>query len=415
MGCNVTFVRASSSDESINSNILKKILMGLISLINENTFTNDLQTQRDVLTLILKKAFPTEDLASIARHRFPYLQKILRLTWDMSPAPSFASSSSQRSPINYSYFNDQDEVNTSAESHHLTISIIIRAIISLIQGNGSSGTVLIIDNAHYMCSMTWREITKLVTLHCPLLIILTFRIHEAQNKLFSYRQRSYATESGLEENVNTVTRIGRCASNFILSTLQHRYEAAQDNKQKTSHTGLEINTRHYSDYISLLARLSPLNSSSLILKPLNHQSVTKIFSKIFEETTSTPRGLAYDNLVKSVYDLSHGIPYWIWKIIKFMKSSHDPILNFHSKSFICYLLDKFTETEKNVIKCASVIGIEFHVDVLRKMIAPFLISELEEILMSLVDGGLINLINDKLFIFRSSIIREYIYSLIPPR
>jgi class 3 adenylate cyclase len=418
MGCNVTFVRASSSDESIDFNILKKILIGLISLINENTFTNDLQTQKDVLISILKKAFPTEDLSSIAQNRFPSLQKILRLSWDMSSLPSSSSTlSSLRSSIGSC---DQGRMNTKPDSH-LTISTIIRAIIGIIQGNGSSGNVLIIDNAHYMCSMTWSEITKLVTLHCPLLIILTFRIHEAQNKLFSSGSRhgdggGTDTSSGAEMNVNTVTRIGRSASNFILSTLQRRYEAAQGDKQNTSHGGLEI-ARHYTDYISLLSKLSPLNSSSLVLKPLNHQSVKKIISKVISSIDYTSRAemSSYDPLVKSVYNLSHGIPYWIWKIIKFMKSSHDPILNFHYKSFICYLLDKFTETEKNIIKCASVIGVEFHVDVLRSMIAPFLVPELEEILLSLVDGGLINLINAKLFIFRSSILREYIYSLIPPR
>jgi class 3 adenylate cyclase len=407
MGFNVTFVRASPIDEAIDFNILKKIIVGLISLINENAFTNDLQTQREVITSLLKKAFPTEDMKSLTQNRFPYLRKVLQLTWELVPSPEVGQSYSL--PPSH----QQEQHGSQLERNCQTITMIIRAIIGMLQGNGSSGNVVIIDNAHFMCSSTWKEITKLITLHCPLLVVLTFRIHEVGNlsELKKRNESLCSTNEPKESNCKGTSSLAQCASSFFLSTLQRRYEEQHGNS-------VEI-VRHSAEYATLLTKLSSLNSSSLHLKPLNFQSFVKIFYKTFspsDSNASSRFGLNDHHAVtvKSVYRLSQGIPFWIWKIIKFLKFSGDPIANFDYRSFICCLLDKFTETEKNIIKCASVVGAEFHVDVLKRMIAPFLLPELEDILFSLVDSGLINLINGKLFFFRSPKIREYIYSLIPP-
>jgi hypothetical protein len=347
-------------------------------------------------------------MVTITRSRFPYLQKVLQLAWELVPPEG------EQTQHPSSSLRQQKQFGNQLENNH-TISIIFRAVIGMLQGNGSSaGNVVIIDNAQFMCSSTWREMTKFVALHCPLLVVLTFRIHEIGN-LHELKKRNESPLFPNNELGSNVT--ARCASSFFLSTLQRRYEEQHGNY-------IEI-VRHSIEHETLLTNLSPLNSSSLFLKPLNFQSFVKIFCKTFSSSfdfsnhviSSKSNGLNDDQqqTVRSVYHLSQGIPFWIWKIIKFLKSSGDPLANFDHRSFICCLLDKFTETEKNIIKCASVVGVEFHVDVLKRMIAPFLLPELEDILFSLVDSGLINLINAKLFFFRSTMIREYIYSLIPPR
>jgi predicted ATPase len=89
-------------------------------------------------------------------------------------------------------------------------------------------------------------------------------------------------------------------------------------------------------------------------------------------------------------------------------------LRFDHQLLMGCVLDKFTDAEKNVIKCAAVIGEEFSLDLLVCILAPFLLGELEDLLLSLVDGGVIFRMADGVFSFRSSLVRGFTYSLIPP-
>ena len=89
-------------------------------------------------------------------------------------------------------------------------------------------------------------------------------------------------------------------------------------------------------------------------------------------------------------------------------------MKFDHQVLIGCVLDQFTDAEKSVIKCASVIGEEFSVQLLSIILEPFLLAEIDDLLLSLVDGGVVFRMASGVYSFRSSLVREFTYSIIPP-
>ena len=79
------------------------------------------------------------------------------------------------------------------------------------------------------------------------------------------------------------------------------------------------------------------------------------------------------------------------------------------------MLEKLPQSHSTVLKLASIIGEEFSKELLEKIVPNELLKQLSSALQNLENQGLLATFYDGYYSFSSSLIRKFVYDLIPPR
>ena len=124
-----------------------------------------------------------------------------------------------------------------------------------------------------------------------------------------------------------------------------------------------------------------------------------------------------------IMDVTHGNPSLLWKIIRYFNDSDYKIFDqaisqLCDNSLIVSLIEGFTNVQKNVLKYCATIGEEFSFTVLLSVFPKnekhLTRAQLYDVMTDLMNSGLIVRISKSYFSFKSSLIRKFIYALIPP-
>lgn len=130
-----------------------------------------------------------------------------------------------------------------------------------------------------------------------------------------------------------------------------------------------------------------------------------------------------DETLTIVMDITHGNPSMLWKIIRYFNDSDytdfdQAIGQLCDNSLIVSLIEGFTNVQKNVLKYCAAIGEEFSFQVLLSVFPKneknLTRAQLYDVLTDLISSGLIVRISNNYYSFKSSLIRKFMYALIPP-
>jgi predicted ATPase len=152
----------------------------------------------------------------------------------------------------------------------------------------------------------------------------------------------------------------------------------------------------------------------VVLRPLSRRTIRRILEKEF------PRDIIQQETIDTVCAISRGNPFLLWKIIQYVHDSGTQnlsllISNMKDNSFMGSMLDNLSPSHCAVLKIASVIGEEFSKDILEAVVPTELKSQLLSALQNLENRGLVATLFDGYHTFSSSLIRKFVYDLIPPR
>ena len=79
------------------------------------------------------------------------------------------------------------------------------------------------------------------------------------------------------------------------------------------------------------------------------------------------------------------------------------------------ILSRYSNAEQNILRIASAIGEDFHCNILSRVLPPSLSSVMPQVMPMLIKDGIIQHSHDGYYTFPSSVIRGFIYNVIPPR
>jgi predicted ATPase len=152
----------------------------------------------------------------------------------------------------------------------------------------------------------------------------------------------------------------------------------------------------------------------IVLRPLSRRTIRRILEKEF------PLEIIPQETIDTVCAISRGNPFLLWKIIQYVRDSgtqnlSELISNMKDNSFMVSMLDNLPPSHCAVLKIASVVGEEFSKDFLEAVTPPELASQLSSALQNLENRGLLATLFDGYHTFSSSLIRKFVYDLIPPR
>jgi predicted ATPase len=147
---------------------------------------------------------------------------------------------------------------------------------------------------------------------------------------------------------------------------------------------------------------------------LSRRTIRRILEKEFAFD------LIPQDTVDTICAISRGNPFLVWKIIHFVKDSGSNNLseimsNLKDNSFLVSMMEKLPQSHCTVLKLASVIGEEFAKELLEAIVPVELHKQLSSALQNLENRGLLATLFDGFYTFTSSLIRKFVYDLIPPR
>jgi tetratricopeptide (TPR) repeat protein len=135
-------------------------------------------------------------------------------------------------------------------------------------------------------------------------------------------------------------------------------------------------------------------------------------SETFEFISNYPMDkLISDKIKQEIYEKSKGVPYFIHEILISIKDKGDSVeLPESIYKSVLSRMDLLDEKSKDVLKCASVLGVDFSTDMLEEVFRDA--KSLETILPKLVDGDFLISQPSKRMIFRNMMVREVAYNSI---
>ncbi len=158
-----------------------------------------------------------------------------------------------------------------------------------------------------------------------------------------------------------------------------------------------------------------LTRNKLVLAPDIEEMSLNVFNKqeTFEFIEKYPHLNNLDvNIKNKIYEKSKGVPYFIYEILNSMRDLGTDIKIPESiyKSVLSRM-DVLGEKNKNIIKNASVIGVEFSLEMLNKLLIE--IKDKEKVLERLIEEDFIVKKTDGHYLFRNMMVQEVAYNSIP--
>lgn len=132
------------------------------------------------------------------------------------------------------------------------------------------------------------------------------------------------------------------------------------------------------------------------------------------------------DLIKSVFDVSSGNPKWCKAVANyirdygsenFMDNIKDGRVNDSLLFVIICRVEKLNKAQRTIIKYASIIGIQFDIKILRRILPSSFTPNLEQDIAVLEDNGLISSVEmsneTDLYMFHNDLIHQTVYNLTP--
>ena len=307
-GFGVHYIRANSADDSSPFSIIRRLILELAGALS--SFIDE-ASQREVVMSLLRTCFGKEDAEQWPVTRFPALRLVLGLQWELSTRCE-------------GYYDSDSSVRGD------TIPRILAKLLS------PRSLLVVIDNAHFMCCDSWHIITQLSSYVCHSVVVLTVRVDDNKvvfdscipdSPAVTTRSLASALYDTLSEDTNTLGHISYTAGLHLRKTLlATEQELGEEDVSVSEADGAWGEAgcprgglyRHQTEYDQLYFKCHPSVLSELHLRPLNVNSVKTLLLKSFENSS-----YACEKMIRTVYRISKGNPFWCWKIIKFVQNSGD--------------------------------------------------------------------------------------------
>lgn len=346
----------------------------IVSAVLAWTQKLDGKSQWDYIQGILRDAFPKYGDSVLANQIYPQLRDALDFDWEWNVADEGNSC-----PLDF-----------SDKSFHTMVAEFLYFLVS------DGVPVVAIDDAHFMCSASWSVITSLCRMNSSAKIVLSIRVHESSSLVSPESVIKYAKENTTDVDTNLI-EISHTA------TVRSMFKAAKS----------DTPSRHCSEFLALCRQMDLQNLFHIVLHPLSPKTIRRILEKEFAFD------LIPQDTVETICAISRGNPFLLWKIIYFIKDSgsnniSELICNLKDNSFLASMLEKLPQSHCIVLKLASVIGEEFSKELLEAIVPPELQRQLCGALQNLENRGLLATLFEGFYSFTSSLIRKFVYDLIPP-
>jgi class 3 adenylate cyclase len=474
------FLKLTSDTKVMSYGMIRKLF---IELVGPTQFSTE-RKQRQIILTLLRQNFPGREIDAVLREHFPILRHALGLSWDFN-----TPTNSKKTIRESTFYGDP------------TLQHILHSLLRV------CCTTLIIEDAHFCDELSMKELTLLLNVNMPLLILSTFRLQAEHVMLHmqkrpSFRNRAlltgnetpskspseppgrlkdshslrghfYPTDSpdrpslprnGLGPRSNSQRRMSVpiCASQmgtdeesstidlrrrFTVTETPSSFRGLYTNSASNSHSqGIQsenIAKRKHS-VLSTGLRAKETNIRNLLekrkycttlqLPNLNDEQVREILASYLTEVEVSRE------FAELVSEVTGGNPYWVNSIAKFARASG--IQEFRTSlqtsdlhqadsptklsagvrrlehHIVCHL-ERFSVNQQTVCKFASIIGDEFQLEVLLRILPPKLQDKekLAKSLQSLSEEGIVVLISEDpvAYSFQNELIRKTLSDFVLPR
>lgn len=252
--------------------------------------------------------------------------------------------------------------------------------------------VVVIEDAQFCDELTWKRLGNILTSHLPVLMLVTVHVDP------------HVASGAASSRANPSTQVGAA------------YNVSSD-------TQLKQQLLHSSTYTEIGASDK---CKTIVLSALTEGDITSMLESILEKS------LVKDELVRTVFDISKGNPFWITTIAEFVKEKGSEALqnairssekgepsrrasdsNNPLRSLILCKLDALSNDLVHVAKTASIIGDEFS-EALLQLLLPD-VRSVGDKLRALKEKEFIDSVSldPDTYEFKNPLLRTVIYSLIP--
>ncbi|RYH31453.1 adenylate/guanylate cyclase domain-containing protein [archaeon] len=442
----VVDIKLQAVQRTIPYECIRELFLELVG--SDNFKTSEQQTK--VLDELIEKAYG-EESETVKKSAKRSIETILGLHRSSSPESKSNPSSpgdSRVSPpklrgrhpivgddVVLSSYGDFEETRESLVGHNNARDksdfSFYKVISSILR---SYPTALVIENAHCCDELSWNELLLLMARGDFDMSILLMMKTNASHRL---RSTSYSMGSPGHSHLRSSSNASSTSNPSINGDKSMSFLLDMDNDVLVT-VGLDQIA-----FPSFNAIAKHPNTSIIEMKALNEEEVRSLLV----HTLNTEN--VSSNLVSFVYTVSSGNPYWCKTIVQFVQehgldqledtlqaSKHNHYSNQHSlKVLVLLRVEALSAWHQKVLKYASVLGLEFEVDILEAIIPASSLSNntkeggshqsfkstrkmLVAALEALEKNGFLMCINevpDAIYGFQNDLIQRVIYELIPPR
>jgi class 3 adenylate cyclase len=335
------YIKAVDDDLSLEYGVFRRLFL---TLIGSNAF-NTLHEEQRALISILKVTYPMVPNKVIIKWIFPVLKDVLGLHWDLdvgANSGSLVGVPEQKSVMrSYQCYFTKYRSNT-------VMSEIIRSLLMNIP------STIIIDDAHYCDTLTWRELSFLTSADLPLVCLLTMRpplISHGDIQQAMIARSSHTTPTHTATNPNPlvestphsamskygsmIRRFFRSENRIHPSQSPHKVAQEQEQEQTLRHVAGTQKYIPQSSAASVCRHLvtSNPNGTLLTLEQLTRSQVSNILCCVLSRTE------VVSDLIEIILEVSAGNAYWVRAIA-------DYVLQFGYESFMKSVGVTMTTTPK---------------------------------------------------------------------
>lgn len=407
--------------------------------------------EKEEIVALMHNTYPRHTKPELMKIIFPFIRKLLDLQWHLKidqennefiAVPTVHRDHHHRlttmlaDASQSSTFIHKDEHGTFIEKNNPGLetneTIVLGDLLATLLHNNIA--MLVIDDAHFMSSDSWRILVNISKQVFDALIVLTLLVKEALHTDRAYK----ADRAGLQKFSETKQEMtmlemahtaGRSMAKGLIDS-ESELDFCQDeyDELKSSCVFVPISSRSSINlHGSPIPAMSHQTSSSMVKEnfvyELKLQALTpKGVQELIKAALMLDRNLD-SSTISVVMDISHGNPFLVWKIIRFFGDSDysdfdQAVGQLCDNSLIVSLIEGLSIVQKSVLKYCATIGEEFSIDVLLNVFPKhekkLTRSQVHDVVTDLMNGGLIVRISDHFYRFKTSLIRKFIYALIPP-
>jgi len=244
----------------------------------------------------------------------------------------------------------------------------------------------VVEGAEHLSEESWEQLYHISVTNWPIVIVLSIAEKEQ-------RQESEAYDSS--DSFNTPRTHSMLTYSRSLSAC-----SADDS----------ANIVEDSNMVRLL---SNTNTTYIRLTPMSYEEVTAAVQSAMHSVTA--------DAVAHIYELSAGNHFWVALLIQYAMELGVNEFTYmisnveHRDVLATAILSRLRDKEYHIAKVASVIGIDFQMSTLRRILPHTLQADLKMSMDELVDKGVLLMIDVESYSFQSALLRDLVYHLIPPR
>lgn len=461
------FLKLTSDSKSLSYGMIRKLFIELVGFTRFNTE----RKQRQVLLSLLRHNFPDQEINAVMREHFPIIRHALGLSWDFNAAIY------SKKPVRESKFYGDTTLQRIIhsllraccttlviEDAHFCDELSMKELISIL-----------ILPAPLLILCTFRLQAERVMLHMQRRPSFKSKItpqehhhtatsQESPGRLKdspSFRGHFYPSElperrnstplSGLGPRTNSQRRMSVPLCNcddlgdidvrkrLTIADSSSSFKGLYTNSASNSHSqGVSKRKQNLVSTVKECNLRTTLekrkNCITLQLPNLSDEQVRQVLDSYLKDLDVSTE------FVELVAEVTGGNPYWVNSIAKFVRASgiqefrtsiqHHETTQKGAKlgnisgvqrlehHIVCHL-ERFTVQQQTICKFASIIGDEFQLEVLLRILPPKYQQKEKtiQLLHSLSEEGIVVLISEDphVYAFQNELIRKTLYDFVLPR